>query len=240
MGDMFDESFSMGAPVPPIARDNNVGVIRVDNPNGGQYVKLTYEATLDILYKMCEKLEKDGIKYGIAIGYGGYPLGKGFVDYFRAIREDGERNGFELYTMRTSGYDGNRKLDKPRITRGLGKSVRKKLEGKCVGVIDDISDSGDNCHLISGYLLDKKKVGVDKVIFATVVKKKNTAFHPDIFGLEVNDEDWTIFPLEELEDGRWILKDHGKKVGVELLRELNYSQNQIDILLSKVKLGGRK
>lgn len=93
-----------------------------------------------------------------------------------------------FYSCGVKSYDGSNKN-----TEIMFQYPDKHVLSKCktVYVIDDICDTGGTLKFIKNYLLPINTVSI------TLVYRKNEAFKPDYYGIELLDERWVVFPWEE-------------------------------------------
>jgi len=97
-------------------------------------------------------------------------------------------NNNEIYTVTIKFYQSvGKTAKKPRITIPLQADIKDKN----ILLIDDISDTGESLIVAKKHLKEK---GAGHIIVATLLKKPQTKFEPDIFAKKTNA--WVIFPWE--------------------------------------------
>jgi len=120
----------------------------------------------------------------ISLLRGGVVPARIFSDYFNIL--------LDFFALDVKLYDGvNKRREQPDI-----KSFNGDVKGKETLIIDDIWDSGKTMNAVLDYLNE------EKIKTATLCWKKTAKVKPDYYAIDVEDDEWIIFPWEIREFSR--------------------------------------
>ena len=112
---------------------------------------------------------------------GGIIPGRIFSDYYDIL--------LDFFALDVKLYDGiGIRRDKPDIKTFYG-----DVKGKRILIVDDIWDSGKTMEAVLGYL------GNEDIVTATLFWKETAKGRPDYYAESSKDNEWVVFPWEQME-----------------------------------------
>jgi hypoxanthine phosphoribosyltransferase len=148
----------------------------------------------------------------VTLAKGGWPMTRSLVDFLQIGK---------VASIGVKFYQGiNDRLDEPKIYQDLPVSV----EGETVLLFDDVADTGQSLEFVKNHL---QKLGVKKVITATLFYKPHSKIKPDYYGAKTTA--WIVFPYDVIE-AIAIFKDKWVKQGL----------SRAEIEERFIKLGAKK
>jgi len=100
----------------------------------------------------------------------------------------------ELSSMRYKRYDGVNRAGPPTLVEDLPESVKEKIKGEKVLVVDEVLDEGTTMQQA---LEDIKKLIPKNITVASIAYKPRSVVKPRFYALQTTD--WIVFPHEHRE-----------------------------------------
>jgi hypothetical protein len=166
-----------------------------------EYLRLSWDDITRQCGEIARRVRDEGIRFDIIIGIarGGWPPARLLSDLL---------DNDELYNMRVKFYSTlGETAEKPLILH----ATQFDVTGKDILLVDDIADTGGSLITAVKHLKERK---AGKITVATLVKKPQSKFEPDIY-IDSTDK-WVIFPWEVHETIREIGKS---RTGEEFMAE---------------------
>ncbi|MBU2559822.1 phosphoribosyltransferase [archaeon] len=152
-----------------------------------EYIKLTWDDIEEQCNILAREIKEKGVPFDVIIGIsrGGWVPARLLSDIL---------DNDEVDTLRVKFYKSvGETAKRPEILF----STQIDLEGKDVLLVDDIADTGESLIATVVHLRMKN---VRSIFVATLVKKPQSRFIPDLFVADISE--WVIFPWELYETAR--------------------------------------
>jgi len=97
----------------------------------------------------------------------------------------------DIHIIQATNYIGFKKSDMPVV-----EIFSHNIEGKNVLLVDDIMDSGDTVNAVLNGLRRNK---ANRIMVAALTVRHTAPNKPSIYGKEIKNDDWIVFPWETFE-----------------------------------------
>ena len=97
----------------------------------------------------------------------------------------------DIFIIQATNYIGYKKSDMPIV-----EIFSHNIEGKNILLVDDIMDSGDT---VTAVLSGLRRNKANRIMVATLTVRHTAPNKPSIYGKEIKNDDWIVFPWETFE-----------------------------------------
>ena len=97
----------------------------------------------------------------------------------------------EIYIIQATNYVGFKKTASPKV-----EIFSHHIVGKNVLLVDDIMDSGDTVNAVLDRL---QRNNANRIMATTLVVRHTVQTKPSMYGKEITNDDWIVFPWETSE-----------------------------------------
>ncbi len=177
-----------------------------------EYLRLYWDDVEELCIEIAREIRNHRVEFDIIIG-----LARGGLVPARILSDLLDND--ELYTVRVKFYSNiGETADEPKIIH----PVQIDVTGKKILLVDDIADTGKSLILAKKHL-EENNAG--KITVATLIKKPQSEFIPDIYIQET--DAWVIFPWEVRETVRLLASRYSGKELKEILTRAEITNSEV-------------